>query len=122
MADVVIETYQICLGTGPSDVGLIVYVPGLVSLEHARASLRHLAEQRRLGALDPSLFGTGADFFIRTAPGTQTAPVSDHTAPVILSELAASKMSVALFARHQNPNGFVRIGSAPADVIARFAS
>jgi len=122
MADVVIETYEICLGTGPSDLALIVYVPGLVSLEKAKQLLKTLIEFRRVGAFVSATFADGAEFFIRTSPGALTATVSDATPEVILKELGGSnEPSIQLFVK-QSKGEFVRIGSAPASVLATLST
>lgn len=121
MADVIVETYDICLGLGAQDPALVVAVTGLVSRERAKQLLTLLIEFRRLGAFAPAIFASGAEFFIRASAGI-TVEVSEATAAVIVKELAgASEPSVQLYVK-QSKGEFVQIGAASISDLARFAT
>lgn len=119
MADLLCELYEVCYGTGPADPA-----PQVVSLAYrtrdaARVAANALNAQVRSGDFDPAAVAAGNAFFVRVRPGQDLLPVpasaagQPPTAAEIKAALATTDLSVPVFVRHLNPNGYVRVAVLP---------
>ena len=121
MADLLIEVYEVCYGTGVDDPA-----PQVVSLPYrtkagAVTAAAALNVQARAGGFDPASTDPAKAFFIRTRAGQQrlavaTAVVGDPpTASEVLAAVADADVMIPVFARHVNPSGSVQVGVLTRD-------
>lgn len=116
MADVLIERYQVCLGTGPQDPAPSIAVDAVLTFAAAQTLRDQLLTAQRAGSFDADAIA-GRTYYVRSAPGQQleaipsVADAGGVPTRAEIEQIADQQTSVVLFARHLNPAGFVRIGT-----------
>lgn len=120
MPDLILETYDVTLGTGPGDAGKVVWATGLQTLALAEKLRQRYDELRADGAFSPSLFAGGATFFVETTPGQQTRPSAATGRAELRAELEADQSgTLVLFAKQINAQNFIRVAAAPVARVLR---
>lgn len=121
MADLLIEAYEVCYGTGLDDPA-----PQVVSLPYrtrsgAQAAAGTLNTQARGGGFDPAALDPAKAFFVRTRGGQQRLAVATvvagdpPTTHEILAAVADADVMIPIFVRHLNPAGSVQVGVLTRD-------
>ncbi len=122
MASLLLETYDVCLGTGPSDPAKAVWTTGMLTAQSAERMRQRFDELRAEGAFAPSLFAGGQTFFVEGTPGQQVRASVATTQAELVAELNADPSgSVVLFAKQVSPQAFIRVASAPVAQVLKMA-
>ena len=121
MADLLIEAYEVCYGTGLDDPA-----PQIVSLPYrtkagAMSAAAALNQAARAGGFDPASTDPAKAFFLRPRGGQQKLAVATEiagdppTAHELLTALADADVMVPIWVRHLNPAGSVQVGVLTRD-------
>ena len=118
MAKLVVETFQVCLGTDTSDPAPELFAQGLLVEDDAKALCNRLTEMALNKQLDASLIA-GRVFYVRTTPGAQHMQLTAQNRPSVRTALGSGRFSVPVFVKTTDDAGgsvdYVRAGTVPSD-------
>lgn len=119
MAQLAIETYQVCLGTGTNDPSPNVFVQGIRTYEDALQVRDRLTEMLTGGRLE---YSSSLLFYVRQTPGTQSLSIAAQTPASVRQALAAvPNTAVVLYVRTADDAGqnqqYLRVGAFPPAIL-----
>lgn len=127
MTDILVERFQVCLGSGPQDPAPSIAIDDVLTRAVAQGLADQLVSAARAGGFDQDTIGTRT-FYVRNKPGQQIetlAVVADATGIPTRAEIEAiadQQTSIVVFARHLTPAGFVRLGTLPVADLRRLSA
>lgn len=118
MAKLVVETFQVCLGTDEADPNPTIFARGILVESDALSVRDRLLALKNGGQLDDAIAPASLTFYVRTSPGNQTRPLVAQTLTEVQLALRAARFSVPLYVRTtDDANGnaqFLRVGTRPS--------